>query len=298
MSSFRASSGRRRALLIGINYSGTEELRGCVRDVEFMAYLLQSEFGFRNEDLFIMTDEPHKVKDVHSGKPTRNQMFDAMHWLVRGADRGDSLFFYFSGHGGWLPDEDGDEADGIDETICPVDHHENGMITDDDLYDTLVRRVPRGARLTAVMDSCHSGTGMDLPYLHDVETGDMHDDRMDGLPEKESKVKRVLQRVGLRKKKLPRCPRPDSKGGEVLLISGCRDHESSCEDHTLAGVPTGAMTFCLVEAIEKGRKRDWRQYTYKSLLLEMKEKLSANVMEQTPQFSTAHPFNLNTPFLL
>ena len=43
-------------------------------------------------------------------------------WLVSGARPGDSLFFSFSGHGGQVRDVDGDEADGLDETILPEDY--------------------------------------------------------------------------------------------------------------------------------------------------------------------------------
>ena len=35
----------------------------------------------------------------------------------------------------------------------------------------LVRRLLRGARLTALMDCCRSGTGMDLPYGYDEYSG-------------------------------------------------------------------------------------------------------------------------------
>lgn len=40
-------------------------------------------------------------------------------------------FFHFSGHGGRMKDYDGDEDDGYDETIYPVDHATYGQIVDD-----------------------------------------------------------------------------------------------------------------------------------------------------------------------
>ena len=33
------------------------------------------------------------------------------------------------------------------------------MITDDEICERIVHTLPDGVRLTAVMDSCHSGTG-------------------------------------------------------------------------------------------------------------------------------------------
>src|SRR4051812_6390736 len=68
-------------------------------------------------------------------------------------------------------DTNGDEADGYDEVILPCDYKSAGYILDDDLYNVLVKRIPYGTRLTAVMDCCHSGTGMDLPYVHEATAG-------------------------------------------------------------------------------------------------------------------------------
>ena len=39
-----------------------------------------------------------------------------------------------------------------------------GQIPDDALWKKLVNMVPEGVRLTAIMDCCHSGTGLDLPF--------------------------------------------------------------------------------------------------------------------------------------
>lgn len=40
-----------------------------------------------------------------------------------------------------------------------------GQIIDDDLNKALVRRIPDGCILHALLDACHSGTGMDLPFV-------------------------------------------------------------------------------------------------------------------------------------
>jgi hypothetical protein len=46
-----------------------------------------------------------------------------------------------------------------------VDYESAGQIRDDDLFKTLVAPMPAGASLTCVMDCCHSGTVLDLPYV-------------------------------------------------------------------------------------------------------------------------------------
>lgn len=80
---------------------------------------------------------------------------------------GDSLVFYYSGHGLRQPDFEGDEIDGFDETICPVDFLKEGMIVDNDIYATIVQPLTEGVRLHAIVDACHSGTILDLEHVYE-----------------------------------------------------------------------------------------------------------------------------------
>lgn len=79
---------------------------------------------------------------------------------------GDSLVFYFSGHGLRQPDFKGDEEDGYDETLCPVDFRKEGMILDNDINSFIVKPLPAGVTLHAIIDACHSGTVLDLQYIY------------------------------------------------------------------------------------------------------------------------------------
>ena len=62
-------------------------------------------------------------------------------------------------------------ADGYDETLVPLDYESAGQIRDDDLFQALVGEMPAGVTVTCIMDCCHSGTVLDLPY-HFVADGD------------------------------------------------------------------------------------------------------------------------------
>lgn len=73
------------------------------------------------------------------------------------------------GHGGYTEDEDGDEDDGYDEVIYPVDFKEAGHIVDDEMHAIMVKPLLPGVRLTAIFDSCHSGTALDLPYVYSTK---------------------------------------------------------------------------------------------------------------------------------
>jgi hypothetical protein len=72
--------------------------------------------------------------------------------------------FRHPGHGSQQTDYSGDELDGSDETILPTDYESAGQIVDDELNDLLVKPLLPGVTLHALMDCCHSGTVLDLPY--------------------------------------------------------------------------------------------------------------------------------------
>ena len=97
--------------------------------------------------------------------PTKHNMRMALFWLTQGCQPGDSLIFHYSGHGSQQRNRSGDEIDGFDETLLPLDFETQGMIVDDEINATIVRPLPPGVRLHAFIDACHSGTVLDLPFL-------------------------------------------------------------------------------------------------------------------------------------
>lgn len=130
-----------------------------------MSQYLSEHFGYKREDMVILTDDQQNPMS----QPTKQNILRAMHWLVKDARPNDSLFFHYSGHGGQTKDLDGDEDDGYDEVIYPVDFRQVGHITDDEMHRILVRPLQSGVRLTAIFDSCHSGTALDLPYIYSTQ---------------------------------------------------------------------------------------------------------------------------------
>lgn len=87
-------TGRRKALLIGINYFGQRgQLRGCINDVKNMSGYLNNHFGYKREDMVILTDDQQNPMS----QPTKGNILRAMHWLVKDARPNDSLFFHYSG---------------------------------------------------------------------------------------------------------------------------------------------------------------------------------------------------------
>ncbi|KAI5018805.1 hypothetical protein ZWY2020_043693 [Hordeum vulgare] len=145
-----STMGRKRAVLVGINYPGTEgELKGCLNDVARMRRCLVDRFGFDDADVRVLADA-----DPSTPPPTGANIRLELERLVGGARPGDSLFFHYSGHGLQLPAETGEDDDtGYDECIVPCD---TNLIKDQD-FTELVRKVPDGCLFTMVSDSCHSG---------------------------------------------------------------------------------------------------------------------------------------------
>lgn len=108
----------------------------------------------------MLTDDQQEPTKI----PTKRNLVAAMQWLVADARSGDSLFFHFSGHGSQKRDPSGDESDGLNETILPTDYRTAGQLDDDRINELLVNPLGQGVVLHAVIDACHSGTAMDLPF--------------------------------------------------------------------------------------------------------------------------------------
>lgn len=155
-----------KGLLVGINYRGTScELGGCINDVKSVKNLILSNYP--DAKLELLTDDTQE-------KPTRDNILRKLTQLVNDSVAGDILIFHYSGHGSQVKDIHGDEDDGYDETICPIDfmkpriitynglkYNVDSQIIDDEINEILIK-VPRDAKLLMLSDSCHSGTIGDL----------------------------------------------------------------------------------------------------------------------------------------
>lgn len=96
---------RKKALLIGINYTGTaHELNGCINDSINMRNYLVQERGFSPDpkDMVMLNDDPRNRGSPF--EPTGANMMAAFQWLVTGNRPGDSVFLSYSGHGGEYDD--------------------------------------------------------------------------------------------------------------------------------------------------------------------------------------------------
>jgi len=226
----------KRALCIGINdYPGTgNDLAGCVNDANDWAALLGNH-GFAVEKMF-------------DKQATRKAIRNAIKGVVGNAKKGDIIVIQYSGHGSFVPDEDGDEPDGTDECLCPYDIMSNGPITDDELFD-LYSDHDRGVKIIMISDSCHSGTVAKFAPIVTPPTV-----KGKGAPQR--KVRFLPPSVFLSKRDLSklgtcRAIRASSPPGRyaALLMAGCQDTEYSYDAY-FEGRPNGAFTFVALQALK------------------------------------------------
>jgi hypothetical protein len=218
---------RRKAVTIGINYFGQSgELRGCINDSHCMIHLLKTRFGFNDRDILALADDRQDPVLV----PSRQNILNAIQWLMSDLQPGDSLFFHYSGHGSQSRNRTGDEA--MDSTLCPVDYKSAGMIIDDELSARLINPLPPGVKMHVVIDACHSGTVLDLPWNCRFSQGKVYWASSYGGHGPAS--------------------HKGTAGGLAIQFSACTDEQTAADTNALSGnVSTGAATFSFIQGIEQ-----------------------------------------------
>jgi hypothetical protein len=211
--------GNKKALLIGINYAGTQnELYGCINDVNCIKERI-SKNGFTN--INIMTD-------LTSKKATRDNILLEFKNLLSNSQAGDLLFFLYSGHGSYDIDKNRDENTGYDQLIVPCDLK---PIVDDELKTIIQQNLKANVTLFAMFDSCFSGSVLDLRYQY-----------MDSLNyDNYSENNKELETLG-----------------NVFMISGCSDYQTSA-DAVINNKANGAMTWSLLESLNQKPNCNWRE---------------------------------------
>jgi Caspase domain len=206
-----------------------------------------------------------------------------------------------TGHGGQTPDLDGDEDDGYDEVIYPSDFRVAGFIVDDEMHRVMVKPLQAGVRLTAIFDSCHSGSALDLPYIYSTQgllkEPDLVKEAGQGLLGVVSAYARgdisgmVSTAVGFAKKVAKgdsaheKTIQTRTSPADVVMWSGSKDEQTS-SDATIDGQATGAMSWAFIAALKKNP-----QQSYVQLLNSIRDELAPKYT-QKPQLSCSHPLGM------
>ena len=153
---------RKRAFMVGASHYDTEltgyqwnNING-VEDVLLLSSFLQKQ-GF---NLTMILDE----------KATYDNIVQQLTHFISKTKKGDVVYIHFSTHGQPVEDKNGDEADGWDESIVPIDAfkiYRKGVyegkkhLTDDQLnthFVELRKKIGTAGFLYVVIDACHAGT--------------------------------------------------------------------------------------------------------------------------------------------
>ncbi|KAI9337879.1 peptidase C14, caspase domain-containing protein [Zopfochytrium polystomum] len=261
-------------------------------------------YPFPPENILVLTeDQPDPSKH-----PTRDVILHGLAWLVEDAQDGDP------GTGSAVKDVSGDEIDGMDETIVPLDYEENGQILDDvGHFNIAVAPLPRGSRLTAIFDCCHSGSIMDLQFSYDEYGGFeifrngptgpefdgryraaqflrniAHKARMGG----ELAFHRMAELVATyrrahAKNAVAKSLRKRSTEGTVIQFSACRDWQKSVDVRTAEGDALGVMSWAILQILSRNQHP-----TLKELFIQARALVEANY-DQCVTLSTGRIMNIS-----
>jgi len=247
------STNIKKALLVGINYINTQyALSGCIDDTNRIKDILTQK-GFVSIQ---------QLTDLTSLKPTKKNILDELTNMIVNAEPGDFLFFYYSGHGSNTYDSNGDETDGMDEMLISSDFQ--GII-DDEIKSIISQNLKKDVTIFGLFDSCNSGTMLDLKFNY------LDSNNYDKYTEND---------------------RVSECDGNVIMISGCMDSQTSAEAQ-IDNKAQGAMTWSFIQSINKNPKSSWRE-----LLKSMRELLKNNKYTQIPQLSTDSLYDIDSSIFI
>jgi metacaspase-1 len=236
-----AAGTRGLSLHVGLNnidpahYGGSDgRLEACVNDAEAMEKLALAQ-GFKV--LGVLRD----------AQGTRQAVKDAFTQAAATLKSGDIFLFTYSGHGSFVPDENGDEPDKADETWCLYD----GMLVDDEVYLMWQAFAP-GVRIFVLLDCCHSGSAIKDFMSFPAGGQAVKKARARALPPSIAKKTWMTNRAIYKAisdataAAAPGTPAKDP-ACTVTLISGCQDDQVSIDDW-----PNGAFTAQVLAAWNDG----------------------------------------------
>ncbi len=251
MSTISVDAQACRALLVGIsayksplNGYTWDNIHGA-NDVALMSSALKRQ-GFLCTEL---TD----------AAATHDNIISAFNSLVAASKPGDIVLFLFSGHGQPVEDLNGDEADGWDEAIVPIDawkhydarhyHGENHIIDDDfrKMVSSLRKKMGPSGMVYIVLDACHAGTfsrgDNDTPVRGTIEPFCFSAERKVYKPRKieNANYYRVAHNPNI---------------ANVVYLEACRPYQFNREIVATDGKSYGPLAYNMAVAMRGGV--DWR----------------------------------------
>ena len=225
------------------------------------------------------------LTDTSAVKPTCANIKSGIQWLVNNCSAGDTLFFYYSGHGAQIQDANGDEISRKDDVLVPLDYQTGGIILDDYLNTNLASMVPAGVSLWAFTDCCHSGTILDLKYNINCNS----------TYTKGSVVPTAYNNTDWTDQFSYGMQRASDTKGDVYMFSGCLDQQTSA-DAFISGQAQGAFTACFLQFIKDKCVDGKFNCTLGDMLKEIDCLLAISKFQQRSQLSIGRLEDINNNF--
>jgi hypothetical protein len=259
----------KKALLVGINYKSIQgaSLNGCINDIVNMSEVLIDTYDYDTKNITQLRDD---VNDP-TFMPTRANILTCLSSLVAQSAYLSELWFHYSGHGSQIRDMNGDETDGLDEVLVPVDFQKSGFIVDDEIF-SIVKNSK--CKTILIFDSCHSGSVCDLQWNYQYTNGS------------------ILKTMTTNKM---------ITNPNIFCFSGCKDPETSADAYSAEKkMGVGAFTDTFIRCLRANHMNVDILKLYSDISVAIKQ----SGFTQTPSFSCSSPSPMykfvrvnNTPVL-
>lgn len=307
----------RRALLVGATYFGSSSIHhfpSNVKHLQGLFDLLTRRLGYRKENICVLTDMPRQVVGATMHKvPTRDNLLAAMSWLVDNSGEGDKLFFCFSGLSREAQ-KNAKTGKWVEECLLPSDYPMASSIPQLQVADRLLRHLHPKATLTAILDCNRSHPVIRLPYILVSHRESRKKHRIKHTYQYTEALPAIMQRVTIGAMLLFRGLRNDviearrenaeieqkklamwtGKRGKVVAFGGCANHLDVTDGEWLKPMPTGALTWALVDEITQSIDNK-KSMTFRSLLSGISPVVCKKRHSQMVQITMSHQIHLDTP---
>ena len=268
----------KRALLIGISdYGNTNEdpdkwanISGA-NDIALLVPLFKQQ-GFN-------------VTSLVDRQATYSNITKRLGVLAKNCKKGDLVYLHFSMHGQPFEDLNGDEPDGWDEALIPVDaqmqyskgvYEGDNHILDDELegyFDKLRSKIGSTGQLYVVLDACHSGTSSrgDEERVRGIRDGFTRSGKY-YIPDRKKETNEYFKI-------------PTSKGqSSVTILEACRSYQLNKEVRDAdTNVWYGSLSYYIAKAMKEykiGSSNDWIDYV-KTAMSQNKKLRRQNMVIET-----------------
>ncbi|MDR0864257.1 MAG: caspase family protein [Candidatus Symbiothrix sp.] len=193
--------------------------------------------GFSEKNISVLKDE----------QATKKQIVTALQLLGKNAKPGDVVFIHFSCHGQQMEDDNGDEPDGLDESLVPYDakmffnsgkYEGENHLRDDELEKYLLairKKLGNKGNLIVSLDACHSQSGSrgdeeEEEFVRGTAVIFSRNAGYKGTNTKEYKDVPLVQTNGL---------------SPLTVLSACKSYQNNYEYKADNGIYYGTLTYAI-----------------------------------------------------